>query len=340
MKHFTTSLVCLLFILRIFANPIAIPTINISELYFDSLGNWVLELEYNFLNQESSQIDSILLLSSEDTIKLTTSPFIEFSGVIITCNDSLGFDFKINRYGDRLIVKTFFRNMDFDDVLVFGNYDGAVISYPRLGQSIAKYGNSFVKNNSPSLGELNDNAEVFGNLTGIIYNKNFIPVSERKFVMDFQFETSASGNYTTMVYSKPSTFNRINYLLKQFSWGSVAIDEISYEMEPDSMIIRDIYLLDTLQTGKVDVLINSFPIKFYPNPLSISDQLHFEIDLPVKTANWRMEVLTLEGKLLMTRRIMEKKGEIKLGDLKGVIIVNVLMDNKLVSTSRLMVANE
>jgi hypothetical protein len=330
----------MLFWLRIFANPIALPSINISELYFDSIGDWVLELNYSLENQEKYPIDSTFLLSSEDTVKLTSFFFKGKAGVYLINKDSLATDFKINRYGDFIAVKTFIHGMENDAVLIFGNYNGAVIGFPRIGQSITRYMYSFVKNNSPSLGEPNDTTGILGTLTGTIFDKNSIPVSERKFVMDFQFETSTSGNYTTMVYSKPSTFNRISYPLKQFSWGVVAIAEISYEMEPDSLIITDIYLLDTLQMGKNEVLKNSFPIKLFPNPLSNSDQLHFEIDLPVKTVDCRMEVLTLDSKLLMTRKIMEKKGEINLGDLKGMLIVNVLMDNRLVSTSRILVANE
>jgi hypothetical protein len=141
------------------------------------------------------------------------------------------------------------------------------------------------------------------------------------------------------VFSEPTTIKRISYPTGKYSGHIVSIEEISYEMEPDSVVTRDIYILDSIATGKNEIQNNSFPIKFYPNPLSISDQLHFEIDLPVKTINCRMEVLNLDGKLLMTRKIMEKKGEINIGDLKGILIVNVLMNNKLVSTSRIMAAN-
>ena len=105
MKQILSSTICLLIGLRLFANPIAMPTIEISELYFESSGDWVLEIGYYEINQSEFPIDSIYLFSSEDSVKFSEFVFKGKTGVLILRNDSLSSEFNINRYGDSLVVK-------------------------------------------------------------------------------------------------------------------------------------------------------------------------------------------------------------------------------------------
>lgn len=326
--------------LKIIANPIALPTIEISELLFDISNNWKLELGYYEVNQNGLTIDSIFIYSTTDTIKLPTYPFIGSTGVFVITNDSLDTDFQIKRQGDTIKVVSYCMEHPFEDILIFGNCQGAYINYPREGQSISKYWMYYVKDNSPSIGSSNDTTGMCGTLKGIIYDKYSAPVSQIKFLIDYQFETSEIGEYFTRVYSKPTTFNQLSHIVGKYTTQSVSITEISYIMEPDSVIERDIYLLDTLTNDLNNLTLNNIPVKIYPNPISATNKLMVEIDLPVITANIWIEISSLDGKLINKEKITNTRSLIDTPNANGIYILRVLLDKQIISSNRVLVTNE
>ena len=86
--------------LTINANPIPIPTIEISELCFDESGKWKLELEYFYINPDGYTFDSIFIFSSMDTAKVADFLLTGQIGQFVLTADSLTADFRINRLGD------------------------------------------------------------------------------------------------------------------------------------------------------------------------------------------------------------------------------------------------
>ena len=193
------------------ANPIALPTIEISELYFDASDHWTIELGYDHVNQAELTIDSIFLYSTTDKIKLPLYEFPGSAGVFVITADSLDSEFQINRFADTIKVISYSMGHPFEDVLIFGNLPGASINYPGQGQSICKYGMYYIKDNSPTIGQSNDTIGMCGTVKGIIYDKYSEPVKNKTFRLDNYFITSENGEYSARVYSKPSTFNGIYY---------------------------------------------------------------------------------------------------------------------------------
>jgi hypothetical protein len=335
MRKILTLLILVTVIQINYANPIPVPTIEISELYFDASGEWTLELVY----YEMTLIpDSIKLFSTEDTVNLPpfTFPFNNNVEFLLITNDILPSDFNINRYGDTIKLVSYIYGDCFEDVLIFGNSVGAVINYPRPGQSISKFSQYFVKDNSPTIGSSNDTSGMCGTIKGIIYDKYSIPVSERQFYMDYIFETTDNGEYSTRVYAKPACFNRLLYEAGQHSTMDMAIIEISYVMEPDSVIERDINLLDTLASGLMNA-IQDMPVKVYPNPVSTSEKIMIAIDLPVKTSDIRVELVSIEGKLIRTTKVSEMQIGIETPDKKGLYVLNVWLDNQIISSKPILV---
>ena len=323
--------------LTINANPIALPTIEISELYFDESGNWKLELGYYEVNQNGFTIDSIFLYSSTDTIKLPTYEFLGSTGVMVITADSLDSDFQINRLADTIKVISYTMEEPFEDMLIFGDLPGATINFPRQGQSISKYWMYYTKDNSPTIGLSNDTIGTCGTIKGIIYDKYSEPVDTRTFRLDNYFETSENGDYSARVYSKPSTFNRIDYKTGQYSTQSVSITEISYVMEPDSVIEIDIYLLDTLTTGINNINISNTLISVYPNPISKNGELKINIDLPIITSDIYIEIIDLNGKLINKKKINKNSSSIVAPDKSGFYIVRTLLDSEVISSNRIIV---
>ena len=340
MKKTIIILISIIIGLEINANPIALPTIEISELQFENSGEWILELGFYEVNQNGLSIDSIFLYSTEDTVKLPSYTFSDSTGVFVITNDSLSSDFNINRYGDTIKVVYYVEGYSVEDVLIFGNIEGAVINCPRLAQSICKYWMCYVKDNSPSIGFINDTLGMCGTVRGTIYDKFSVPVTNREFHMNYKFETSENGGYSTRVYSKPSAYNQLSYIAGQYSTESVAISEISFIMEPDSVIERDIYLLDTLANGLTEINMANVPVKIYPNPVSTSEKLMVEIDLPIKTSEIRVELVSLDGKLIKTMKVTEMLSKIELSEEKGLYILSIWLDNQLLSSNRIFVRSE
>ena len=325
--------------LTINANPIALPTIEISELYFDESDNWKLELVYYGINQEAFPIDSVFLYSTTNTIKLPAFNFLGTTGVIVVTLDSLDSDFIIKRYADTIKVVSYIMGEPFEDILVFGNIAGSSINYPRQGQSICKYRDNFVKDKSPTIGFLNDTTGIMGTLKGIVYSKYSEIVENQLFYFkDCYLETFANGEYSTRVYSKPSVLNYLTYETEIDNWLKVSIAEISYTMEPDSIVELNIHLLDTLTTGINDLKNSNTIISVYPNPISKNGELNINIDLPIITSDIYLEIIDLNGKMIKKKKISQNSSSILAPDKSGLYIVRTLLDSKIISSNRIIVS--
>ncbi len=340
MKRILIASIGLLILIRVLANPIATPTIEISELYFDDAGQWILELWYDNIDEEEFPIDSIFLISSTDTVKLLNYTFYGINGLIVLRQDSLNSELNINPFGDSLSVVYYMPYFNYYDVLVFGESNGAVISSPRCGQSLSKYMWNFSKDKSPTIGEINDTTGMCGTLSGVVYNLYDEPVADQTFMLNggTQFDTDGFGNYTLRMISKPMSFDWIYYQSDHFL--SVDIEEIAFVMEPDSSVFRDIHLLDSLLTDVDQIPATDSPLKLFPNPLSHSDRLNYEIDLPVKTAKCRIDIYTIVGQLIVSQDLTQASGQIELSNATGILLVNFWMENQMLSSNRIVVLNE
>ncbi|HPW65956.1 MAG TPA: T9SS type A sorting domain-containing protein [Salinivirgaceae bacterium] len=344
--------VCTLFLLLAFglitkANPYIPLKIKISELYFDEYGNWQLELIYNHYDYQYV-IDTVFLFSTTDTVKLSDYISFDSEGIIVVTADSLDTEFYINRFADRIGVYGYMSLVDnsgdyfYDDyfftMIIFGDLYGAFINYPREGQSISLYNNYYMKDNSPTIGLPNDTIGACGTIRGTIYDVSLEPVSSRTFCLDNRFETNEHGEFSARVYSKPSNFHSIYHIVGEGHPNQrVFITGISYEMEPDSVIELDIYLLDTLEVGINDINISNTPVSVYPNPISKSGTLKVDIDLPVITSNIYVEITDLNGKLIAKKKVNEKSSTITAPDKGGFYILTILLDSKVISTHRIVV---
>jgi hypothetical protein len=337
MKKIYTVVITLIVGLSIYANPIPVPTIEMSELFFDETDNWKIELGYNYIDPDGYTFDSIFLYSSKDTVKVPDYTLTGEMGQFVLTIDSLNSNFRINRLGDIIKVVSYSYGAKFEDILIFGNVSGASISYPRIGQSISKYCYRYVKDKSPSLGEPNDTIGMCGTIRGMVYDKYSEPVQNRIFQLDNNFEISTNGEYMTRVYSKQSTFDRINYKTGKYSMKSVSITEISYTMEPDSIIEMDIHLLDTLTTGISEITLVNTPITIYPNPVSINETININIDLPIFTSDIFIEISDLNGKPINRKKVYKHTSTIDVPSKGGLYIVSAWLDSQIISSKRILV---
>jgi hypothetical protein len=341
MKKFIFLIILVSIGLSVYANPIAGSIIKISELYFDDSDNWKLELGYLGVSQNRIAFDSIFLYSTSDTVKLPIYKFIESRGVFVLTKDSLGSDFIIKRYADKIKVVFYITGYNNANELIFGNIPGSSINYPRKGQSLSLIDWSyFVKDNSPTIGLFNDTLGMCGTMKGIVYDKYLKPVQHRKFCLDFDFETSEKGEYVARVYSKPSQFKQINYEYGQSSNKSISIKEMKYVMEPDSIIEMNIYLLDSIISGIDESNYDKSPVQIYPNQASTNSCLNVIVDLPVITSNIWFEMVDINGKLIKKEKIRQKNNLIDAPSHEGIYLLNVSLDSQVISSKKIVIKNE
>jgi len=347
MKRTLNSFLFFILGLNLIANPIATPEVVISELFFNPVSGWQIELEYLNTDQQTMPIDSIWISSSTGKSKLKNFQIINQQGYIIVTNVSLFSGIDIDEMGDSITV-SYYVNISgwpqaFQNELIFGNYPNSVISKPKNGQSIALVGYAqYSKDKSPTIGFYNDTLGMCGTVKGNIYDINNQLVSKRTFKLNYEFETSQYGYYSTRLYSNYFGGYGIIYKVGAI-YNFALITPISLIMEPDSVVDLDIFLLDSLLVG-IHVLKQheDFPIKLYPNPVSRNGSLNYTIDLPVKSLNSVIELKSIDGKVVSSTRILDNSGTIDLpSQLKdGMLIFNLWINNEIQYSTRIIVTRQ
>lgn len=371
MKKFLLIAVVFLLGIRLNANPLPPLEICIAELIFDTPDKWRLEVRFTnieYFNIDVSDVAFAINISGETLIGPAFSYFSHSGNLLTIHSDSFNFSKPLNPLGDTITIipfqhdnsyiydsiqgKYYFANMfDFfapiEDnlMLIFGNCEGSVIQAPKIGQSIALCGGYYTDDrfytidNTPTIGSANDNDGIFGIMQGIVYDKDSLPVANRNFkLMGINFSTDENGTYSASIYAKRSIFTSIQYDYSPSQYQFVSIDEISFEIYPDSIIERDIYLLGDIPTSISDIKQEEkFPIRFFPNPVSASGKLHYETDLPILSGNMSLHVFSLDGKLLLSHKITDTSGDIKVPQTAGIYRITLKMDDKIIASKSIAV---
>jgi hypothetical protein len=189
------------------------------------------------------------------------------------------------------------------------------------------------------IGNPNDTTGTCGTLKGKVYDKFNEPLADRTLQIDFNFSTGPDGKYSTRVFARPRNMEWIKYLVSKQT-EAATIEPIQYVMEPDSLVKRDIYLKDTLAVGIIEAHSDKDnPVNLYPNPLSSSTALHFEIDLPIKASNCQIQFYGLNGQLIDSKEIYKRAGTIDFigNDERSVYLVKILLNDRVVAIKKLLI---
>jgi hypothetical protein len=326
------------------SNPIVTPYIQINELYFEE-GEWTIELVYDAANQEDYPIVSIQLSTISGETEMMEFEISNGSGFIIVQNNGLlSAPLIVNPEGDVVTVSwgIYFNGSIYFDTneLVFGELPNTSISKPRPGQSISRFAGFYSKDNSPTLGQVNDTTGAMGTLAGRVYDINLQPVPDQTFLLPNWFITSASGDFSTRVFSHNYNISSILHKISQSSYEWLDT-EIHYIMEPDSVVNYDIYLLDTLTVGIAEPTGGNAGIfRFYPNPVNCDLSIHYEINLSDNINDLMIEIKTISSLQVYTSPVSKTEGIITLPEQisPGVYLVNLLSGSKVLASGRLIIS--
>ncbi len=352
MKTLLFVLLFSIFTIKLFANPIDMRTFEISELFFDENNDYTIELVFPFyLPDDIMDIDSICLYSSTQSITMVFNTNIESTnGIAIITKDSLPSEFLLNKNGDQLIVEVFYTIDDevssLQKVLLFGNYEGSVVSNISATQSIVSMGVSYgesenyvySKDNTPTLGNHNDTAGVCGYLTGKVYKLNGDVAANTSFFLDFPFTADAQGNYKASICSREYKNSTIHYGSDIWLCKFSSFTPFNNNIEPEESYEFDIQLLDTLTS------INEKPSKLnstvmvYPNPATESLTIRSKEFKKYKNIN--ILLLDVKGQEVANYlKTSEKEITIKLGKniTAGIYILNISGKNQLIYSQKIVV---
>lgn len=366
MKKLLLLMIALVCVPVLKANPVVPPpaTIELSEIAFESNGNWVIELQYfnYYHSNEDLPIDSVFISSSTGRAKLKRFKIGTDTGIIMVRNDSLLSNLVINPTSDSIHVTYFRRSYSNDPTTqttaaVYGDLVTATLHSPKTGQSIAGYGapglyNHFnysrnveyiySNNKSHSIGLVNDTTGMLGTVQGKIYDANnqLIKASDITFygLGLYDFQAKSDGTYSTRIFSKN---HHINQLMYNSGTNRFYLDiaPINVCILPDTVVTADIHILKVTAVEQL----KSDPqqvMRVFPNPLT---ELSFKyaISIPVKSSDSYLELINMAGQQVARYRITEDKGKIDLSanTTNGIYTLRLIVNNKNYGTNKITIAH-
>lgn len=335
------------------ANPIPNFYIVINEFMFDEETGWKLEVLARTM--EPDKITRLRLSSSTESSLIRYVPEKQYDLFVIT-PDSLIAPFDFRSAGDKITLEMFFEEDGMQDchydILVYGYLGDAVVTAPKAGESIVRIGHwnaypYFAKTDIPSMGEENNLEGVFGALSGNVFDKNGDLVKSGNFYFDyFYYEATLegmpmlvkieNGRYEAAILAQKKKFNKIlTEHLKE-----IGVSDFQIAIDPGESYEMDLFLLEDLSPSNIaDFRCDNELIRIFPNPAASGQAIHYEIDLPVKSMNCRLEIFAIDGRLIHQEKVVENNGAVNLPNAlpAGVYLVHFKTNNKISYTTRMII---
>jgi hypothetical protein len=352
MKKFFKLIFGSLFAKVIIANPVPAPYIFLNKVLFDSTNNWTIELYYeNFQSPLNYQYDSIWIGSKYGKSSLKNINKPSGNGFILVTKDSLKKEIIINPKRD--IISLGINGYEMEEIYIdtFKSNGKGDISSLRKGQSISYTGNTwgiYSKSKCQNLGIFMDTCGVFGFLKGNIFDVNNKLVLNRHYNFaslngsDPEITINPDGSYQGKIISSSchKWYNQICYFIgTEFylcDFKTIFLDSV----EPDTIIFRDIYLSDSLiSTLNTQVISSNDIFKLYPNRITNSSNIYYEIALPVISSSCYLNLYNQNGQVIEKFRIVNKNGVLSLPtDIKkGQYFVCLILNKTKIATNKILI---
>jgi len=355
MKKIVLTLAVCLMVFMSEANPLPAPAIQLNKMFFDSHGDWVIELYFAHFKHQYDRYDSLYISSSAGQCRSKKILITNDSGFIILREDSFSHAFTINPDGDSILIRAKFtgssHNYDVVGLLIFGNYRNATLPKLRHGQSIVsilEYGGFYCISKYQQLGIPYDTSGTSATLHGQLYDKHNQLLSHYTgptlyFHVNWDgsgLDINSAGVYSKQVYAYNLRIDSLLYFTPDHQIHYAKISPVHVQMEPDSVVLADIHLLDSLFMGTKEApVLPATLIKVYPDPLQGSSVFHYQISVPVKATRCMIELTNLKGQPVQSYSIREDTGDLSLPEnlANGMYLLKLWMNDKVYGTVRLMV---
>ena len=332
----------------LYSNPNPPPELHINNFAFTGSSGWRMTVLFVWGNV--NYFDSIVIQSNTGRSKVLNYQFDTYGDLYVTDQD-ISQPLTINPNGDGIILTGYsvycFPGTYTTCEVAFGNVPNPMVVAPLTGQSIERFESTnciYPHNESFSINKTqilpNDTTGTFGTVRGIIYDHWGYPVANQKFYMDLPFTTDASGHYSTRVYSTIGTWNSICYENWPNHFTSAQVSPLSYSMIPDSLITRNINLLDPLITGIPDNLQTSGSgFKIFPNPVTDAITISYTSDLTADSGDLHIGIYNMNGSKVLNKDLQNHLGVITLpiNFSNGIYVAKLTKGGKVIGSTRFIV---
>jgi hypothetical protein len=331
---------CIMLSLLVNANPTPPPQVYINELKVNAANDWVIELRMYYM--PGNHIDSLRVQSNSGsgTYYGNYCPNILYPNML---NTPLGID----PQGDVVAVTVY--NSYYITISTgvrFGNVADPWLFSPLPNETIARTYDGFTwdcsyvmsLDDSPSIGTSNDTAGMCCSMKGKVYDMFGNPVCNHMLSLDYPFVTGPAGEYSTRIFSRIYTWTRI-YYFNGWWYRYRDISPISYALRPDSMITRDIHLLDTIVEGISLQEKTKTVMKIFPNPVHDRLNIYLDYDLSKPVFDFSITILDLSGRIITKVKVTSAIGvtSIPIDIVSGTYVARLDGDAKMIETRRFVV---
>ena len=117
------------------------------------------------------------------------------------------------------------------------------------------------------------------------------------------------------------------------------IAQVTYALRPDSVIFRDIHLLDTLLTGMPEKEKTKSAMKIFPNPVHDRLNISLDYDLSKPVFDFSITILDLTGQIIKKVKVASAIGvtSIPIDIVSGTYVARLDGDGKMIETRRFVV---
>lgn len=368
MKEFLITFITLFVVSALRANPLPSTQVNLSEIYFDSNGQWTIELQYFDARQNYFPIDTIWIATKSGISQLRRFDITGTTGLLIVRNDSLLSPLSLDPLNDsirviytiKLNANSYYKTSSYP--IVYGNSETSSLGSPKNGQSIAEvpscfydkyaeitgisYNGIFSIDKSATIGMVNDTTGMCGTLKGHIYDKYNQLISDTAICFfneeaGIYFHPEPGGFYSVRTLSRKSQVDNLYFCTSGgTSFRSMKITPINVSMQPDSVISMDIHLLDDLLNGTSKIYGSSgFIFKILPNPAK-DLVLNYQIGIPVSSTHCYIVLYNLNGEEICNFSVMQSQGKLNLPPAikNGVYILKLYANNKNYSSLKVIIS--
>ena len=306
----------ILFFLAAFASTcslgnIATPQAYISEIYFDSTGNWTIELGFPWFLDD---IDSMRLVTFSGSSVISSYSLIEtgdddtFMFLALITDTNIAFPITISPEADYVKIISYAWDEQPYDSVAFGSYPGSLIDCVGEEESVITliyYNNGagiweFCIDGSPTIGAENDTTGAMGTFAGIAYDPEGNPFTEGKIYMpemgNLCLTIQPDGSFSGRVPSRRYIFDTVAMITSYRALKYFVVEPFEFCIQPDSSFFHEIITIYLITDIEEHLEGESSMVTVAPNPFS--DKVTFYFDgITSKEITW-FSIYSMDGKQL------------------------------------------
>ena len=301
------------------------PYARISELAFDTSGNWIMEMEFAGY-ADTFHIDSIIFETVSGISRVANyTPFQPYGSesyyLALITKDSLNLPLEIDKDNDLIRLVTYWSYGRYESTLPLGtficdlpeSYSVAHIDgYDCRGFYFSRY-SRYAIDRTPSIGGINNSEGAESTVTGYVYDKNYNPVVDT-FILAFNSctNTNGVGYYTIRTLAKCYTVDTVEFFGLKYIYEPVAI-----QLMPDSSYTQDLVLLSIQSDVSTQEISQNEPvITYYPNPFTTGSTLYISIPTELSYSTAVIEFYNSAGSFIFSELLENRTSVIELSSEK------------------------